>query len=215
MRTPRSPARSTCRPGTGSPPDTGRKSARACRVDARTRGWVHNAYEVDLKSGNGKMIAGGTQFTIEWLVDDAGNLLVRSDFEPEERRVRDLLQGRGFLASPVQGDRLRRAQSPQLHEGQVGRGGDRPGVRRRSQQGVVDSPRRHADEGFVRRSGARCRWRCTRTRSTAPCSASRSAGPSNLRAGSIRRPKGASRVCTRVSAPAGSRRSAVPPMASA
>ena len=45
-------------------------------------GWVYNAYEVDLKSGNGKMIGAGTQFTIDWLVDDAGKLVVRSDFEP-------------------------------------------------------------------------------------------------------------------------------------
>jgi len=46
-------------------------------------GWVHNAYEVDLKSGNGRMIASGTQFTAQWLIDDAGSLLVRAEYDPK------------------------------------------------------------------------------------------------------------------------------------
>jgi len=45
-------------------------------------GWVYNAYEVDLQSGSGKMIGAGTPFTNDWLVDDTGTLLVRSDYEP-------------------------------------------------------------------------------------------------------------------------------------
>jgi len=55
-------------------------------------GWVHNAYEVDLKSGNGKMIAGGTQFTMQWLVDDTGNLLVRTEYNPNNEVYEILLK---------------------------------------------------------------------------------------------------------------------------
>jgi len=45
-------------------------------------GWVYNAYEVDLKSGSGRLIGAGNQFTKEWLVDDEAKLIVRSDYEP-------------------------------------------------------------------------------------------------------------------------------------
>lgn len=45
--------------------------------------WSHNAYEVDLKTGNGKMIAAGTPFTIQWLIDDSGTLLVRREHHPK------------------------------------------------------------------------------------------------------------------------------------
>ena len=53
-------------------------------------GWVHNAFEVDLKSGAGKLIGSGSQFTAEWLVDEAGARVVRSDFEPT-KHVTDIL----------------------------------------------------------------------------------------------------------------------------
>src|SRR5882672_7737580 len=39
-------------------------------------GWVYNAYEVDLKSGEGKLIESGTQYTTDWLVDDTGAVVV-------------------------------------------------------------------------------------------------------------------------------------------
>jgi dipeptidyl aminopeptidase/acylaminoacyl peptidase len=58
-------------------------------------GWVHNAYEVDLKSGNGRMIAGGTQFTTQWLVDDAGNLIVRSEYNPTKDEYEILFKDGG------------------------------------------------------------------------------------------------------------------------
>jgi len=46
-------------------------------------GWVYNAYEVDLKSGEGKLIESGTQYTTDWLVDDTGAVVVRSDYNPK------------------------------------------------------------------------------------------------------------------------------------
>lgn len=58
---------------TGSHIETGRKD----------NGWVHNAYEVDVRSGKSRQIASGTQFTVGWLVDETGTLLVRSDYIPK------------------------------------------------------------------------------------------------------------------------------------
>ncbi len=46
-------------------------------------GWVNNAYEVDLKNGNGRLIGGGTQYTSDWLVDETGELVVRADYNPK------------------------------------------------------------------------------------------------------------------------------------
>lgn len=46
-------------------------------------GWVYNAYEVDLATGDGKMIEDGTPYTVDWLIDDTGKLLVRSDYNPK------------------------------------------------------------------------------------------------------------------------------------
>jgi len=45
-------------------------------------GWVRNAYEVDIKDGDGKLIASGSPFTQEYLVDHSGKAIVRSDFDP-------------------------------------------------------------------------------------------------------------------------------------
>lgn len=47
-------------------------------------GWVFNVYEVDLRTGNGRLMASGTQFTSDWLVDEAGELFVRSEYHPKE-----------------------------------------------------------------------------------------------------------------------------------
>jgi dipeptidyl aminopeptidase/acylaminoacyl peptidase len=60
----------------GSHLTTGRKDS----------GWVHNLYEVDLKSGNGRLIESGTQFTSDWLTDDTGRLLARADYNPKYNR---------------------------------------------------------------------------------------------------------------------------------
>jgi len=49
-------------------------------------GWVYNAYEVDLQSGKGKLLESGTQYTTDWLVDETGELVVRSDYNPKYDR---------------------------------------------------------------------------------------------------------------------------------
>lgn len=67
---------------TGSHIETGRKES----------GWVHNAYEVDLRSGNGRQIASGTQFTVRWLIDDTGKVLVRSEYNPKYDRFSVLVK---------------------------------------------------------------------------------------------------------------------------
>jgi dipeptidyl aminopeptidase/acylaminoacyl peptidase len=51
--------------------------------DRRDSGWTRNLYEVDLHSGSGKLVASGTPYTYDWLVDDTGKLVVRSEFEPK------------------------------------------------------------------------------------------------------------------------------------
>ncbi|HYJ40057.1 MAG TPA: alpha/beta fold hydrolase [Steroidobacteraceae bacterium] len=48
-------------------------------------GWIHNAYEVDVKNGKSKLIASGSSFTREYLVDHSGTKIVRSDFNPQQR----------------------------------------------------------------------------------------------------------------------------------
>lgn len=46
-------------------------------------GWILNAYEVDLRTGAGRVIASGTSFTTDWLIDEAGKTIVRSDYNPK------------------------------------------------------------------------------------------------------------------------------------
>jgi dipeptidyl aminopeptidase/acylaminoacyl peptidase len=46
-------------------------------------GWTYNVYEVDLTSGDGKLLVSGTPFTTAWLIDDAGKVIVRSEYHPK------------------------------------------------------------------------------------------------------------------------------------
>ncbi|MES1262867.1 MAG: hypothetical protein ABUL69_00825, partial [Peristeroidobacter soli] len=45
-------------------------------------GWVSNLYEVDLATGDGKVIANGSPFTAEWITDAGAEKILRSDFNP-------------------------------------------------------------------------------------------------------------------------------------
>ena len=56
-------------------------------------GWIHNAYEVDLQSGSGKMIGIGTPFTSDWLVDDAGTAARAQRLRTRRKTIRNPLQG--------------------------------------------------------------------------------------------------------------------------
>ena len=49
-------------------------------------GWTHNLYEVDLQRGSGKVIATGTAFTIDWLADPSGKVIVRSEYVPKDEQ---------------------------------------------------------------------------------------------------------------------------------
>lgn len=64
--------------------ETKHRQETGSRLSGRRKdsGWVYNAFEVDLKSGNGKLIGSGNQFTAQWLVDNAGERVVRRDYEP-------------------------------------------------------------------------------------------------------------------------------------
>ncbi len=45
-------------------------------------GWVAGLYEVDLANGEGRAIANGSPFTIDWLTDESATSTVRSDWNP-------------------------------------------------------------------------------------------------------------------------------------
>ena len=46
-------------------------------------GWSSNLYEVDLKSGDGKVIESGTPYTTDWEIDARGERVVRADYNPK------------------------------------------------------------------------------------------------------------------------------------
>ena len=58
-------------------------------------GWNHNAYEVDVKDGKANLIASGTPFTAEYLVDRSGGKIVRSDFDRAQQEQTLLLKDGG------------------------------------------------------------------------------------------------------------------------
>jgi dipeptidyl aminopeptidase/acylaminoacyl peptidase len=49
-------------------------------------GWTSNLYEVDLASGDGRIIVSGTPFTDAWLVDESASRIVRSDWNTTQDR---------------------------------------------------------------------------------------------------------------------------------
>ena len=150
----------------------------------------------------------GTPFTNDWLVDDAGKLLVRSELRTRERRYFEiLLQGWKRLASAVQAatdcDELKlhsftKDKSAVLAVGRAC-GDDR-------KQGVVDSTRRHADRLVFEDPEFEVDGVHTGPVRRLHCSASRSAARAATRAGSIRRPRGRLRALHKSFARAGSRR---------
>jgi dipeptidyl aminopeptidase/acylaminoacyl peptidase len=46
---------------------------------SRDAGWELSLFEVDLKSGNGRMIESGTPYTSDWILDSAGRPVARAD----------------------------------------------------------------------------------------------------------------------------------------
>ena len=49
-------------------------------------GWELALFEVDIKSGKGRMIESGSPYTDEWILDAAGRPVARSEWNPESRR---------------------------------------------------------------------------------------------------------------------------------
>jgi dipeptidyl aminopeptidase/acylaminoacyl peptidase len=56
-------------------------------------GWIHNLYEVDVGTGDGKVLASGSAFTDDWLVDAAGTRILRSDWNPKYNQSEILVKG--------------------------------------------------------------------------------------------------------------------------
>jgi dienelactone hydrolase len=49
-------------------------------------GWELALFEVEIKSGKGRMIESGSPYTDEWILDAAGRPVARSEWNPESRR---------------------------------------------------------------------------------------------------------------------------------
>lgn len=47
--------------------------------------WVYSAFSVDTRTGRGNLLAVGSQFTDDWVVDATGQPVARADWEPEQR----------------------------------------------------------------------------------------------------------------------------------
>ena len=54
----------------------------------RDAGWVYNLYEVNLDSGRGKLIEGGTPYTQQWVVDHDGKAVARCDWQADQKLYR-------------------------------------------------------------------------------------------------------------------------------
>jgi dipeptidyl aminopeptidase/acylaminoacyl peptidase len=77
----------TYRQSTGSRLSGGRKDD----------GWISRLFEVDLATGEGKILEDGTPFTTNWLADESGTRIVRADFNPKTDQYTILAkQGRGW-----------------------------------------------------------------------------------------------------------------------
>jgi hypothetical protein len=60
-------------------------------------GWELSLFEVDLKSGKGRMIESGSPFTDSFILDAAGRPVAREEWNPESRRYTILVnQGEGW-----------------------------------------------------------------------------------------------------------------------
>jgi dipeptidyl aminopeptidase/acylaminoacyl peptidase len=77
----------TYRQSTGSRLSGGRQDA----------GWISRLFEVDLATGEAKILEDGTPFTTDWLADESGERVVRADFNPKTDQYTILAkQGSGW-----------------------------------------------------------------------------------------------------------------------
>lgn len=50
--------------------------------ERRDSGWTHDLFAVDVRTGRGRKIAAGTPYTVDWVVDAAGEPVARAEWEP-------------------------------------------------------------------------------------------------------------------------------------
>lgn len=53
-------------------------------------GWVAMLFEVDTRTGNGRLVESGTQYTDEWVLDRNGRAVARSEWDPQRQLFRVL-----------------------------------------------------------------------------------------------------------------------------
>jgi dipeptidyl aminopeptidase/acylaminoacyl peptidase len=53
--------------------------------ERQSTGWIWGAYDVDSRTGKEKLLATGTAFTEDWVVDAAGAPIARSEWQPEQQ----------------------------------------------------------------------------------------------------------------------------------
>lgn len=53
--------------------------------DRRTSGWTNNLFEVDTTDGKGRTVNFGTPYTEDWVVDESGRAVARSEWEPDRK----------------------------------------------------------------------------------------------------------------------------------
>lgn len=67
------------------------------RGGRKDSGWVYSLFEVDTRSGEGKLMEQGTPYTDAWVVDGNGQAIARSEWEAERRLFRVLRRnGQGW-----------------------------------------------------------------------------------------------------------------------
>lgn len=58
--------------------------------ERRDSSWLLTVFAVDTTTGKGKRLVSGSPFTYDWAIDAAGNVVARSDWDPEQSSLRIL-----------------------------------------------------------------------------------------------------------------------------
>ncbi|MCB1625878.1 MAG: S9 family peptidase [Pseudomonadales bacterium] len=61
----------------------------------RDSSWVNSVFLVDTQTGKGKRLAAGSPYTFDWVVDHAGKVVARTDWDPEQSIYRILAKDGG------------------------------------------------------------------------------------------------------------------------
>ncbi len=76
--------------------ETARRAEIGSRISGgrRDAGWELSLFEVDIRSGKGRMIESGSPYTDDWILDSSGRAVARSEWNPETRRYSILVKDR-------------------------------------------------------------------------------------------------------------------------